>query len=141
MPKSVLAVVIGALVALVAVAGFAATADSARKPGIRFTDRLGPERQVAPGTIAEARAKCPRGYAATGGGSYAGPIEHVVDGPTGDGKGWFVDGFNPSATTTYPHSVDVRCARGNSRLVVRASRVPAQMRAEARRNFLAVRGK
>jgi hypothetical protein len=138
MRKSMLVVVI---LAAVAVAGFAATADSARKPGIRFTDRLGPERQVAPGTIAEARAKCPRGYAATGGGSYAGPIEHVVDGVTGDGKGWFVDGFNPSSTTTVPHSVDVRCARGNSRLVVRASRVTAQKRAEARRNFLAVHGK
>ena len=138
MRKSVLAV---AMLALVAVAGFAATADSARKPGIRFTDRLGPNSNVAPGQIGEARAKCPRGYAATGGGSYAGPIEHVVDGPTGDGKGWFVDGFNPSATTTYPHSVDVRCARGNSRLVVRASRVTAQKRAEARRNFLAVHGK
>ncbi len=136
MRKSVLAV---AILALVAVAGFAATADSARKPGLRFTDRLGPERQVAPGTFATARAKCPKGYAATGGGSYAGAIEHVTDGPTGDGKGWFVDGFN-SSTITFSHSVEVRCARGNSRLVVRASRADAQ-RAEARRDFLAARGK
>jgi hypothetical protein len=137
MRKSLLAAVIGAVVA---VAGFAATADSNHKPGLRFTDRIGPDRQVAPGTIAQARAKCPRGYAATGGGSYAGVMEHVVDGPTGDGKGWFVDGFNP-ANTTFSHAVEVRCAKGNRRLGIRASRVTAQKRAEAHRDFLAVHGK
>jgi hypothetical protein len=134
MKRVVVVVAAGAVIALLT----STFAESARKPGLRFTDRLGPDTPVAPLNFATATARCPRGYVATGGGAFNGAIEPVTDGPTTNGRGWEVSGFNPSDTTVFDHNAVVRCAKGNSRLRVRSA-VTASELAEAKRQFLQAR--
>lgn len=131
-------VIAPAVVGLLVVAVVAIPAIGAKRPAIAVTSRLGPDTMVAPQAIGDARANCPGGWVAIAGGSFAGAIEHVVDGRTPDRRGWFVSGFNPSTTTPYSHSVQVICQKGNSRVRVRTA-VSAQRKAKAKRDFLEAR--
>jgi hypothetical protein len=126
--KKLAVAICAAAVLIVGMVPVMADGRRSRTPVVKFTDKLGSDTAVAPQQIGEARAKCPHGYVATGGGSYAGAIEHVVDGPTGDGKGWFVDGFNPSTTSSFSHSVVVRCAKGARRIRVNNASASRQKR-------------
>lgn len=127
-------VTIGLLAALLVI--YAAVADGARRPGLKVVNRLGPNTPTAPQDFSTAVARCPRGYVATGGGSYGGAVDDVTAGPTTNGKGWEVDGFNPSDTTVYKHSAIVVCVRGNKRLSVKAAAVHDRVK-QAERDYLA----
>jgi hypothetical protein len=105
-------------------------------PKLSFKSKLGPDKNVPADSFRVAKAKCPRGWAATGGGLYLGAIEPVVDGPTFNGRGWFSDGYNPSTTTNFSHAVEVRCVKGKNGIKVNAKKAPRDLILEARQAFL-----
>ena len=111
------------------------------KPKLQFTSVLGPDTPVPPNDFAVARAQCPRGYIATGGGLFLGAIIPITDGPTVDGRAWESDGFNPSGTNVFDHSVLVQCAKGKKGLKVTAASVSRDVRMERREEFLNTREK
>lgn len=90
-------------------------ADGKSKPGLKVVNRLGPNTATAPGNFSTA-------------------VEDVVSGPTASGRGWMVDGFNSSTTTSYNHEASVVCVKGNKKLKLRKASVDV---AKARRDYLA----
>jgi len=118
-------------------------AGGGKKAKLQFRSVVSADRTVQPSGFGTVRARCPKGFAATGAGLALGAIEPVIDMPTPNGRAWLSDGFNPSASTPFEHSLVVRCTRGRNGLAVRPASVGAAPEeiAEAREAFLAAREK
>jgi hypothetical protein len=93
--------------------GAAKTGGTSTANGAPIIAVLGPKTNVSPGKFARAYAMCPKGYFATGGGSYAGAITEIISSPMPNLHGWFVDGNNTSkAKRTFQHRATAVCAKG-----------------------------
>jgi hypothetical protein len=124
---------VAATAAIVFVIGIAASTD-ARKPAppvLQVTQVLGNDVNVPPlGGPVRARARCPKGFVVTGGGTLEGALEMAYATTTTTGQGWEASYFNPSDTTTFSGSVEAVCARGRGPLRVNAASAGERRRAE-----------
>jgi hypothetical protein len=116
MGKTIL-IVLASAVALLGVsslAGASETTTSASSKLPAVIPVLGPAVSVPVGQFVKATATCPKGYFASGGGSYNGAITEIASSPTKDLRGWFVDGTNNDPLQrAFTHRADAVCVKGN----------------------------
>lgn len=127
---------VGLALACVAVAAPLGVADGKtqkQKPVVlQITARDGAEVLLGPFEDGVARAYCPSGYLATGGGALNGAIDLAYSVPTTSGRGWEAGGLNTSLENPYDFSVEVICAKGsNKNLRVRAAALGASEKLDA----------
>jgi hypothetical protein len=109
---------------IVAVSPFSSDARRAR-PRLAIATFDGPDIEVPPNSVTDVDAyvlKCPRRWQVTGFGVLNGANDVVFADPTSDGRGYAFAFGNPSTSTSFTASGNLRCAKGTKGLrVIRAS--------------------
>jgi hypothetical protein len=124
-----------AVLCITAFAGAADTKSTHRHNAVSVVAVIGPAVKVPPGKFAKAFAYCPKGYYVAGGGSYSGAITEIVSSPTSDLRGWFVDGTNNDAKTTFSHRADAVCVKGSSSVPLGTAASDGQLLRRAEADF------
>src|ERR671923_672108 len=110
-----------ALLVLV-VTPFASNARRAHKHRLAFATYDGPDISIPPSNTNEVGSyvvRCPRGWQTSGFGVLNGANDVVYADPTTDGRGYEFLFGNPSTSTAFTASGNVRCAKGGKGLKVK----------------------